>query len=375
MASFFRSLLFPIFISSIILLSHSVKCDHGDKEDHLLQSINEYRASLNLTALVKNDNAECLADELSEQFQNRPCTNATGANTVPGTEPQFANYPNILTKCRLNVSNTRDGAVLPACVPNLDSSLVLTNFTRSQYSNYLNDTKFSGIGIGSEDNWIIVVLTTNTAEGSFVPAQTSLDTDTDEEDLLLRGINSDRAAQNLTQLLENDRAECFAGEFADRFQDQPCTNTTGSVLAPGTEPQFRLSSYPMLLAKCNLIVSNTTDGFVLPVCIPRSVPTLALSDLKRSQYGKYLNDSSFTVAGIGSEDDWFVVVLTSNTVVGNPAVPVGRTPGATAPGATAPNPLNRGSSVNTIDSTNFAAPKISFTYYSLFFLIASALFL
>lgn len=371
MGSFTHSLLLPLFISSILLLSHSVKCDdHGDKEDHLLQSINEYRASLNLTALVKNDNAECLADELSEQFQNRPCTNSTGANTVPGTEPQFANYPNILNKCRLNVSNTRDGAVLPACVPNLDSSLVLTNFTRSQYSDYLNDTKFTGIGIGSEDNWIIVVLTTNTAEGSFAPAQTSLDTDNDEEDLILRGINTHRASLNLTQLVENDRAECFAGEFADRFQDQPCTNTTGSILAPGTEPQFRLSSYPMLLAKCNLIVSNTTDGVVLPICVPRSVPSLALTDLKRSQYGTYLNDTTFTVAGIGSEDNWFVVVLTSNTVVGNPAVPSGQTPGATTP-----SPLNRGSAVNTIDSTSFAAPKISLTYYSLIFLVASALFL
>lgn len=129
-----------------------------------------------MTALVKNDNAECLADEVSEQFQNQPCTNSTGANTVPGTEPQFANYPNLLTKCRLNVSNTRDGVVLPACVPNLDSSLVLTNFTRSQYSDYLNDTKFTGVGIGSEDNWIVVVLTTSTPEGSFVPAQNSVDT-------------------------------------------------------------------------------------------------------------------------------------------------------------------------------------------------------
>lgn len=129
-----------------------------------------------MTTLVKNDNAECLADEVAEQFKNQPCTNSTGANTVPGTEPQLANYPTLLTKCHLNVSNTRDGVVLPACVPNLDSSLVLTNFTRSQYSEYLNDTKFTGVGIGSEDNWIVVVLTTSTPEGSFVPAQDSVDT-------------------------------------------------------------------------------------------------------------------------------------------------------------------------------------------------------
>lgn len=56
---------------------------------------------------------------------------------------------------------------MPACVPNLNPSLVLSNFTMSQYSGYLNDTKFSGVGIGSEDNWIVVILTTSTPEGSY----------------------------------------------------------------------------------------------------------------------------------------------------------------------------------------------------------------
>ncbi|POO02242.1 hypothetical protein TorRG33x02_020260 [Trema orientale] len=398
MASWLRSLPLPLFLCSLLLLNHSVKCDHGDEDDHLLQSLNAYRAALNLTALVKNDNAECLADKVAEQFQHQPCTNTTGANTVPGTEPQFANYPTLLTKCHLNVSNTRDGVVLPACVPNLDSSLVLTNFTRSQYSDYLNDTKFSGIGIGSENNWVVVVLTTSTPEGSFVPAQNSVDTgnsvnianfsngvhlhcfraDNDEEDILLKGINAHRASLKLTQLIENDKAECFADEFADRFQDQPCTNTTGSIIAPGVQPRFRLSHYPQLLAKCNLSVTNTTDGVVLPICVPRSVPSLALSDIKRSRYSDYLNDTKFNVAGIGSEDDWFVVVLTSNAVVGSP-VPAGRTPNIpiTPNTANASNPIDKANvvdTVNTVTTENFA-PMISFTYHSLYFLIASILLL
>ena len=58
---------------------------------------------------------------------------------------------------------------MPACVPGLVPSLVLDNFTHSLYSGNLNDSKYTGIGIGSEDNWIVVVLTTNTSEGSFVP--------------------------------------------------------------------------------------------------------------------------------------------------------------------------------------------------------------
>ncbi|MBA0585240.1 hypothetical protein Gorai_016024, partial [Gossypium raimondii] len=146
------------------------------EEDDLLKGINSYRASLNLTSLTTNENAECLADELAEEFKNQPCTNSTGANTVPGTEPQFANYPNLLAKCHLNVSVTRDGAVMPACVPNLAPSLVLTNFTQSQYSGNLNETKYTGIGIGSEGDWIVVVLTTSTTEGNYATATTAATT-------------------------------------------------------------------------------------------------------------------------------------------------------------------------------------------------------
>lgn len=173
MASSLR-LLLPFLLSCIILLNHQVKCDGVDEEDTLFQGINSYRASaLNLTALTKNDNAECLADGIADQFKKQPCTNTTGSNTVPGTEPQLANFPNLLAKCHLNVSNTRDGVIMPACIPNLDPDLVLTNFTKSQYSLNLNQTNFTGIGIGSEDNWIVVILTTSTPEGSYVPAQST----------------------------------------------------------------------------------------------------------------------------------------------------------------------------------------------------------
>ncbi|KAJ1423769.1 F-box-like domain superfamily [Sesbania bispinosa] len=144
-------------------------CNMKDEKDNLYQGINKYRASLNLKALTTNENADCLADKIADQFKNQPCTNTTGANTVPGTEPQFSNYPDLLTKCHLAISNTRDGTVMPSCVPGLVPSLVLTNFTQSLYSDSLNDTKYTGIGIGSEDNWIVVVLTTDTPAGNFAP--------------------------------------------------------------------------------------------------------------------------------------------------------------------------------------------------------------
>ncbi|XP_073127193.1 uncharacterized GPI-anchored protein At5g19250-like [Henckelia pumila] len=154
-------LLLSLFIHSILL----ARCD--DEDDNLFQAINQYRTSLNLTTLTKNDRAECLSSKVADQFKGQPCTNTTGSNTVPGTEPNYSNFPNLLTECKLNSTTTRDGQILPACVPNLDPSLVASNFTKSQYARYLNDSTFTGIGIGSEDNWIVVILTTSTPDGSY----------------------------------------------------------------------------------------------------------------------------------------------------------------------------------------------------------------
>ncbi|KAK9288361.1 hypothetical protein L1049_016814 [Liquidambar formosana] len=167
MAGMRNYLILTSLLQSIFLINHVVHCD--DEKDNLLQGINSYRASLNLTALTKNENAGCLADEIAGQFKSQPCTNTTGSNTVPGTEPQFSDYPDLLAKCHLNISDTRDGVIMPACVPNLVPSLVLTNFTKSLYSDNLNDTTYTGAGIGAEGNWIVVVLSTNTPGGSFAP--------------------------------------------------------------------------------------------------------------------------------------------------------------------------------------------------------------
>ncbi|KAF8015693.1 hypothetical protein BT93_H1268 [Corymbia citriodora subsp. variegata] len=164
-------LLLALLAISILSSDRLVKCD--SEEDNLLQGINSYRTSLNLTALTKNDNAKCLAKGIADQFKNQLCTNTTGADTVPGTEPQFSNYPTLLANCHLNVSVTRDGAIMPACVSNLVPSLVLTNFTQSQYSSYLNDSKYTQIGISSKNDWMVVILTTNTPEGSYLSVESA----------------------------------------------------------------------------------------------------------------------------------------------------------------------------------------------------------
>lgn len=141
-----------------------------DTSSELFKGINSYRTTLNLSALTENQNAACLAEQLAKQFKGQECSNTTGSNTVPGTEQQFPNYPDFLNHCHLNATVTQDAAVMPACVPGLVPDLVLSNFTKSQYSQSLNESNFVGAGIADEGNWVVVVLSTNTPSGSFAPA-------------------------------------------------------------------------------------------------------------------------------------------------------------------------------------------------------------
>uniref|UniRef100_A0A5B7CB38 Putative Glycoprotein membrane GPI-anchored n=1 Tax=Davidia involucrata TaxID=16924 RepID=A0A5B7CB38_DAVIN len=164
---FLHKHLLHLFVLLHVILLLSCQAKSLDAEENLLQGLNSYRASLNLSTLTEKSNADCLADEVANQFKNQPCSNTTGADTVPGTEPQFPNYPDLLAKCHLNITDTRDGVVMPVCIPNLAPSLVLTNYTESQYSQYLNDSTYIGAGIGSEGDWMVVVLSTNTTGGSF----------------------------------------------------------------------------------------------------------------------------------------------------------------------------------------------------------------
>uniref|UniRef100_A0A1D1Y881 Putative GPI-anchored protein At5g19250 n=1 Tax=Anthurium amnicola TaxID=1678845 RepID=A0A1D1Y881_9ARAE len=142
-----------------------------DASDQLFKGINTYRAALNLSTLTENENAACLADQIAQQFKNQECTNSTGANTVPGTEEHFPNFLNLLDYCHLNATVTQDGAIMPACVPSLVPSTVLSNFTKSQYSQNLNDSRYVGAGVASEGDWVVVILSTNTPGGSFVTVQ------------------------------------------------------------------------------------------------------------------------------------------------------------------------------------------------------------
>lgn len=140
-----------------------------EDEDNVLLGINSFRHSVNLPALAKNAKADCLADEIADELQDEPCSSTTnGASIVPSTpNTLLPDLPKHLKKCKINVNSTVDGIIMPVCVPKLVPTLVLTNYTHSPYAKYLNSSKYTGVGVGSEDDWMVVVLGTDTLGGSF----------------------------------------------------------------------------------------------------------------------------------------------------------------------------------------------------------------
>ncbi|KAJ9180218.1 hypothetical protein P3X46_008490 [Hevea brasiliensis] len=154
---------FGLLLLAIFLLSSPVHCDDG--EGDLLKCLNCHRAFLDLPAFVKNKEAECLASEVAKDLEEKKCEEASGSNPY-----QLANHTDLLSKCGINVSHSRDGVVLPVCVPNLDSIEVFTNYTRTQFAKYINDSKFAEAGLGCKGNWMVAVLSTATSEGDFAGA-------------------------------------------------------------------------------------------------------------------------------------------------------------------------------------------------------------
>ncbi|KAK3200292.1 hypothetical protein Dsin_023707 [Dipteronia sinensis] len=148
------------FLITIFVLVHLANC--SDDEDNLLQGLNSYRTSLSLPTLAKNGNAECLADKIAGELENQPCS---AASTIKAS--QLANYNHFIDKCKIDVNSTTESAIMPVCVHKLVPTLVLTNYTHSPaYAKHLNNSKFTGAGVGSEDDWMVVILTGNTPAAS-----------------------------------------------------------------------------------------------------------------------------------------------------------------------------------------------------------------
>ncbi|XP_027109506.1 uncharacterized GPI-anchored protein At3g06035-like [Coffea arabica] len=159
------------FLVTHLILLLSVPVLGDDERDYLLQGLNSYRRSQGAAPLQMHDKAGCLADKIADEIQDRPCPpGGVPTTTSPGIRPQLTNYPALVKECNIDINNTLDGVILPVCVPKRVATLVLTNYTLSPYSASVNSTKYTGVGIGLEDDWTVLVLTTNTAAGSFASA-------------------------------------------------------------------------------------------------------------------------------------------------------------------------------------------------------------
>ncbi|KAL7205195.1 hypothetical protein ACSBR2_018180 [Camellia fascicularis] len=105
-----------------------------------------------MPALSKNDKAGYLANEIAYQLEHQPCMTTTSPiTTASSSRPQITNFPDLLEKCNIDINTTRDEVIYIACL-------------------YVNNSKYTRVGIGSEGDWMVVVLTTNIPTGSFVSA-------------------------------------------------------------------------------------------------------------------------------------------------------------------------------------------------------------
>ncbi|KAJ1417107.1 putative GPI-anchored protein [Sesbania bispinosa] len=140
----------------------------------------------------------------------------------------------------------------------------------------------------------------------------------DEEDSVYKGINSFRQTRNLPPLNRMPKAYCLADEVAEEIENTPCENVHQYYPVAGPGGNLKIPNLQKHIDKCDINISTTTDGVILPVCVAKLEPTVVLSNYTHSDiYAQYLNNSKYTGAGLGSEDDWMVLVLTTNTTTGS----------------------------------------------------------
>ncbi|KAJ6775364.1 hypothetical protein OIU79_018521 [Salix purpurea] len=160
MASLRFNIYLYVLLHAIFLLSSAgLSCD--EKQD-LLKSINAYRTLfLDLPAFTKNKKANCLANEIADKL-DQSCN-----ETTPADQVKLDSYPDQLMDC-LGTDHATDAVVMPICAADkADEVALLHNYTRrNQYKKSIKDASYTGAGVGSNDNWMVVVLNKNTSTWS-----------------------------------------------------------------------------------------------------------------------------------------------------------------------------------------------------------------
>ncbi|CAJ1976154.1 unnamed protein product [Sphenostylis stenocarpa] len=160
-------------VFALHLLPGPVVCD--DKEKDLLHDINIYRKVLNLPVLDENEEASCLAEEIAEDLADTHCEVFHDYYPTPGANPKIPNFQKNVEKCHININTTTEGVIMPLCVHKLDRDDLFSNFSRSnRFTKYLKQSKYKIAGVGSEHDWMVLIISTNSSSGDFSSASSLL---------------------------------------------------------------------------------------------------------------------------------------------------------------------------------------------------------
>ncbi|KAI9100913.1 hypothetical protein K1719_024037 [Acacia pycnantha] len=159
----------PMFSETTLAALESCQRRH-EEEFHANMLLLCYRKSQKLPVLAKVDRASCLASEIADELEDVPCENVRQYYPTAYGIQKFPNFEKHVDKCGINISSTSDDVILPACVAKLEPTVLLSNFTHNNpYASYLNNSLYTGVGLGSEDDWMVLVLTTNTPLALSLP--------------------------------------------------------------------------------------------------------------------------------------------------------------------------------------------------------------
>lgn len=120
---------------------------------------------------MRSNKAFCLADKIADGLEDKNCEEFRNYYPVPGKNDKIPNFEKSVHKCKININTTQDGVIMPVYVPKLDKDDAFSNYTKkSHFTKYLNDSKYTIAGVGSDHDWMVLIISTNTTSGDFSSA-------------------------------------------------------------------------------------------------------------------------------------------------------------------------------------------------------------
>jgi hypothetical protein len=133
---------------------------------------------------------------------------------------------------------------------------------------------------------------------------------------MLHGINTYRKTLNLPILEESYKASCLAMKIAYDLEDKHCEDFHDFYPLPGINS--KIPNFQRSVKKCDININTTRDGIIMPVCVSKMREAdLISSYTKNSRFTPYLNNSKYTIAGVGHDLDKMVLIIGTNTASGD----------------------------------------------------------